>query len=170
VTEQNGQVIFYVDRPVTGKCRALVPCGSVDLAEVRQVCGANTRPEIRPYLGETDEDRDAALEAGTAAGLDEIFFSRAYTQAVATWLRQRGTVKLRAFHAADAHCSPQCEGAWKHQEDGREHSETCTCRCGGYRHDTARPWFARHEMLSENIGDGGLVTRVWKLGPLTEDE
>jgi hypothetical protein len=99
----NGQVTYYMDRPMTGKCRAFVPCGSVTLDDMREVCGANTRSSIRPFLGNTDEERQKLL--------DEIFFSRAYTQAVATWLRQRGTVQLRAVHIADAHCTPQCEGA-----------------------------------------------------------
>lgn len=155
-----------------GKCRALVPAGSISLDDVRRVCGARTRPEIRPYLGETDEDRQRAGEAGTRATLDEIFFSRQYTQAVTTWLRQRGEVQLRAVHLKDVHCTPQCEGAWKHDEADppREHSESCTCRCGGYRHDTARPWFARHEMLSEDVAEGGRVYRLWKLGPTSNGQ
>jgi hypothetical protein len=156
--------VFYIDRPMTGHCRAIVPKGSVTLDDVRSVCGARTRPKIRPYLGETDEDRER--NAGRPAVLDEIFFGRQYAQALATWLRERGEVSLRAVHVKDAHCTPQCEGAWKHEEEGREHAENCNCQCGGYRHDSARPWFARHELASEDIDGNGVVIRVWKLAPL----
>jgi hypothetical protein len=159
---------FYIDRPMRGRhCRAIVPAGSVTLADMRAVCGPRTRPKIRPYLGETDEQRQAAEAGGRSTGKDEVSFGRQHTMAVATWLRQQGEVRLRAVHAPDAHCTPQCEGAWKDDEAGREHSESCTCQCGGYRHDTARPWFARHELVSEDAA-GGLVYRLWKLGPLDD--
>jgi hypothetical protein len=158
--------VFYVERPLSGKCRAFVPRWlGITLNDVREVCGATTRPRIRPYWGETDEA--ASTRPDGRPVLDEIIFSRQYSQAFCTWLRQRGEVQLRTVHVEGAHCSPQCEGAWKHEEAGQEHSESCTCRCGGYRHDTARPWFARHQMIRE-FSEGRLVSRVWKLAPLEE--
>ena len=149
---------YLVDRqPQDVKIKIWVPARSpVDEDAIREVTGKGTH--VQP--------------AGSVPGFRRYAVSCHYRQAIVAWLRSlpgSGGVRLRNYYHALRHCSPQCEGAWVQAERGEYHDDHCNCSCGGYRHNSGNPWWARFDVVDTGR-DGEYISEVRFLPPLSEVE